>query len=152
MKHLEGNRIKAITINSGNANACVGTAGDDDAEFIADYTAKLVGCDKNEVLLGSTGVIGHRLPIGNIKTGINKAYEQLSADGASNAAIAIMTTDTFKKEISVDINLSGKTVTIYGMAKGSGMIHPDMATLIVVFLPMHRYLIRCFKSFILRCK
>lgn len=134
MKHLEGNRIKAITINSGNANACVGTAGDDDAEFIADYTAKLVGCDKNEVLLGSTGVIGHRLPIGNIKTGINKAYEQLSADGASNAAIAIMTTDTFKKEISVDINLSGKTVTIYGMAKGSGMIHPDMATLIVVFL------------------
>lgn len=134
MKHLEGNRIKAITINSGNANACVGTAGDDDAEFIADYTAKLVGCNKNEVLLGSTGVIGHRLPIGNIKTGINKAYEQLSADGASNAAIAIMTTDTFKKEISVDINLSGKTVTIYGMAKGSGMIHPDMATLIVVFL------------------
>jgi len=134
MEHVKGNRIKAITINSGNANACVGSAGDADAESIADYTSKLVGCEKSEVLLGSTGVIGHRLPMENLKKGVNKAYEQLSADGASNAARAIMTTDTIKKEISVDINLSGKTATIYGMAKGSGMIHPNMATLIVVFL------------------
>jgi len=134
MDHIKGNRIKAITINSGNANACVGSAGDADAEIMAEYTAKLVGCDKSEVLLGSTGVIGHRLPMENIKTGIDKAYGQLSADSASDAASAIMTTDTIKKEISVDINLSGKTATIYGMAKGSGMIHPNMATLIVVFL------------------
>ncbi|NLM28513.1 MAG: bifunctional glutamate N-acetyltransferase/amino-acid acetyltransferase ArgJ [Clostridiaceae bacterium] len=134
MQHVKGSRVKAITINSGNANACVGPAGDADAELIADYTAKIIGCDKNEVLLGSTGVIGFRLPIQNIKAGIDNAYEKLSADGASDAASAIMTTDTIKKEISVDINLSGKTATIYGMAKGSGMIHPDMATLIVVFL------------------
>jgi glutamate N-acetyltransferase/amino-acid N-acetyltransferase len=134
MEHVKGNRIKAIAVNSGNANACVGSAGDADAEAFADYTSKLIGCEKNAVLLGSTGVIGYRLPMQNIKTGINKAYEQLSPDGASDAASAIMTTDTFKKEISVDISLSGKTATIYGMAKGSGMIHPDMATLIVVFL------------------
>jgi len=134
MKQIKKNRIRAIVINSGNANACVGPGGDGDAELMASLAAKLVGCDKEQVLLGSTGVIGYRLPMDKIEAGLKEAYSQLNSENPHDAVSAIMTTDTFAKEISVEIQLSGKPVTIYGMAKGSGMIHPNMATMIGVLL------------------
>jgi len=126
--------MRAIAINSGNANACVGTGGDDDAELMASIAAKLIGCEKEQVLLGSTGVIGYRLPMDKIEAGLKEAYGHLSPDNQHDAVSAIMTTDTFPKEISVEIQLSGKPATIFGMAKGSGMIHPNMATMIGVLL------------------
>ena len=134
MKKYKSNKIKAIVINSGNANACVGPKGDEDAEKIAEITAKLAGCNKDQVLLGSTGVIGFPLPVEKIESGLKEACSRLSSDNSEDAVRAIMTTDTFPKEVSVDINLSGKKATLYGMAKGSGMIHPNMATMIGVFL------------------
>jgi len=134
MKQIKKNRIRAIAINSGIANACVGTGGDDDAELMASIAAKLIGCEKEQVLLGSTGVIGYRLPMDKIEAGLKEAYGHLSPDNQHDAVSAIMTTDTFPKEISVEIQLSGKPATIFGMAKGSGMIHPNMATMIGVLL------------------
>jgi len=134
MNSIKGNKIKAVVINSGNANACVGARGDSDAERIAEIAAELAGCSKNQVLLGSTGVIGFPLPVENIEHGLHEAWPQLSTDRSTDAASAIMTTDTYPKEVSFSFSLSGKNVTLYGMAKGSGMIHPNMATMIGVFL------------------
>lgn len=134
MGKIKCNHIYAIAINSGNANACVGPNGDADASCMADIVAKQIGCKKEQVLLASTGVIGYRLPMEKIDSGIKVAFTQLSKDNFHDAASAIMTTDTFEKEFSVKIKLSGKTVTVYGMAKGSGMIHPNMATMISVIL------------------
>lgn len=134
MEHIQTNPAKAIVINSGNANACVGPAGDADAARFAASTAKLFGCPGEQVLLGSTGVIGYRLPMEKIEAGIKEAFGQLSIDGAANAIEAMMTTDTFPKLVSVQVQLSGKTASIFGMAKGSGMIHPNMGTMIGVLL------------------
>ena len=134
MNHIHQNLIHAVVINSGNANACVGPEGDADAACMAALAAKLLGCEKEQVLLGSTGVIGYRLPMDKIGAGLQDAYSNLSEDGSFQAVSAIMTTDTFPKQLSLDVKLSGKTVTIYGMAKGSGMIHPNMATMIGLLL------------------
>jgi len=133
MKNIQNN-IKAIAINSGNANACIGARGDADAERFACAVAKLAGCGKEQVLIGSTGVIGFPLPIEKIESGLDEACMQLCTDNSLNAACAIMTTDTFPKEVCIEMNLSGKKATLYGMAKGSGMIHPNMATMIGVLL------------------
>lgn len=134
MDKIKNNRIFAIAINSGNANACVGPGGDFDAELMASFAAREIGCGKEQVLLASTGVIGYHLPMDKIEAGIKQACAQLSGDNFNDAASAIMTTDTFRKEASMRITLSGKPVTIYGMAKGSGMIHPNMATMIGIIL------------------
>jgi len=132
MEKIKSGKARAVVINSGCANACVGPAGDADAAHMASYAASLIGCEPCEVMLGSTGVIGFRLDMDKIKAGIDNAYSSLSEDGGSLAAQAIMTTDTFSKETSKTISIGGKTVTIGGMAKGSGMIHPNMATMISV--------------------
>ncbi|NLM74856.1 MAG: bifunctional glutamate N-acetyltransferase/amino-acid acetyltransferase ArgJ [Clostridiaceae bacterium] len=129
---IKNGTAKAVVINSGCANACVGIRGDKDAEEMAKFAAMLAGCEPEKVMLGSTGVIGYPLDMEKIKTGIKKAFDQLSADGAADCAQAIMTTDTFPKQASKTFELGGKTVTIGGMAKGSGMIHPNMATMISV--------------------
>ncbi|MDD4296093.1 MAG: bifunctional glutamate N-acetyltransferase/amino-acid acetyltransferase ArgJ [Ruminiclostridium sp.] len=134
MEKIKSNKICAIAINSGNANACVGADGDTDASCMAEIAAGFIGCEKENVLLASTGVIGYRLPMGKIEYGIKAAYSKLSENSFPDAVSAIMTTDTFGKEASVNISLSGKPVTIYGMAKGSGMIHPNMATMIGIIL------------------
>jgi len=134
MEKIKSNKICAIAINSGNANACVGTDGDADASYMAEIVAEQVGCKNEQVLLASTGVIGYRLPMDRIKSGIISASSMLSKNTFSDAVSAIMTTDTFEKEASIKITLSGKPVTIYGMAKGSGMIHPNMATMIGITL------------------
>lgn len=134
LEHIKNNPARAIVINSGNANACVGPEGDADAARFAAMAANLLGCQSEQVLLGSTGVIGYRLPMDKIESGLREAFSQLSVSGAANAAEAIMTTDTFPKQVSVQVELSGKTATIFGMAKGSGMIHPNMGTMIGVLL------------------
>jgi glutamate N-acetyltransferase/amino-acid N-acetyltransferase len=118
---------RAVVINSGCANACVGPDGDRDAREMAEKVASLIGCDPTQVFLGSTGVIGYRLDMDKITDGIHKAYAALSPEGGRSAAQAIMTTDTFCKEAAETLVLDGHTITIGGMAKGSGMIHPNMA-------------------------
>jgi glutamate N-acetyltransferase / amino-acid N-acetyltransferase len=125
--------VRAIVVNSGNANACTGKAGLIDAESMAAITAGVLGAeDKTEVLVCSTGVIGVPLPMKIIENGIISAGAELASTrkSAINAAEAILTTDTFKKEIAVEITIDGKPVVLAGIAKGSGMIHPNMATLL----------------------
>lgn len=129
---IQSGRARAVVINSGCANACVGPQGDRDAADMASHAARLIGCKPEEVMLGSTGVIGFPLDMEKIKNGINEAFSNLSDHGGSAASNAIMTTDTFPKEASKAFDLNGKTITIGGMAKGSGMIHPNMATMISV--------------------
>ncbi|MCX7772855.1 MAG: bifunctional glutamate N-acetyltransferase/amino-acid acetyltransferase ArgJ [Clostridia bacterium] len=123
---------RAVVINSGCANACVGPQGDEDAALMAQLAAQNIGCKPEEVMLGSTGVIGFRLDMKKIEAGLAEAFRNLSDNGGNLAAQAIMTTDTYSKEASTTFVLDGKTVTIGGMAKGSGMIHPNMATMISV--------------------
>jgi len=132
MEHLKSGYATAIVINSGNANACVGKQGYEDAKEIARITAELLECDTENVLIGSTGVIGVPLQMDLIRPAIEKLVENMSPDGGHDAAEAIMTTDLVPKEIAVEIEIQGKKVVIGGMAKGSGMIHPNMATMIGV--------------------
>lgn len=129
-KHVAGGLIKAVIINSGNANACTGLQGDIDAYLTAEHVAKKLGIKPAEVAVASTGVIGQRLDMEVMKKGIEEAVSTLSKEGAANAAEAIMTTDTYKKEITLECELDGTTYHISGIAKGSGMIHPNMATML----------------------
>lgn len=126
------NKIKGIVVNSGNANACTGEQGIKDVEKTAEVFAKYAKCDKNEVLVCSTGVIGVNLPMETLVSGIEELYPTLSGsyENGKNAAEAIMTTDTFAKTVCVETQIDGKTVTVGGMAKGSGMINPNMATML----------------------
>jgi len=123
---------RAIIVNSGNANACTGEIGDKHTELIASELASCLRVDKNQVLVASTGVIGVPLPIDIIITGINNTYKKLGTTSldANLAAEAIMTTDTCSKQISVEFTINGKKIRIGGIAKGSGMIHPNMATML----------------------
>lgn len=132
MEKIKKGTAKAVVINSGCANACLGSRGDTDAALMAEFTASLLGCSPEEVMLGSTGVIGFPLEMEKVKKGLKEAYSILSAEGGAQAARAIMTTDTYPKEASKTFLIGNKTVTIGGMAKGSGMIHPNMATMISV--------------------
>jgi glutamate N-acetyltransferase/amino-acid N-acetyltransferase len=128
-EHLQksGGLVRAIVVNSGCANACTGDLGMADARAMAEETAKLVGCPVEQVLVASTGVIGVNLPMDRLRSGIPQAFGALSAAQGPQAAQAIMTTDPFPKESCTTIMIGGKTVTIGGMAKGSGMIGPDMS-------------------------
>ncbi len=127
METLKGETHKAIVVNSGNANACTAEQGLKDAGESAAYAADLLGLTQKEVFVASTGVIGVPLDMSKIKHGISMLVPCLSSDGHS-AAEAIMTTDTFPKEAAASVEINGKTVTVGGMSKGSGMIHPNMAT------------------------
>ena len=130
MEHIKSGYARAIVINSGNANACVGEDGATDAMEMAELTAKLLNCETTEVLVGSTGVIGSRLNMPSVRAGIRKTASLLSIEGGHDAEEAIMTTDKIPKEIAVEVEIQGEMVKIGGMAKGSGMIHPNMATMI----------------------
>jgi len=132
MEHIKNGIARAIVINSGNANACVGETGYKDAMEMTSLAAELLHCEPGDILVNSTGVIGTKLNMPLIRSGIRSAVNALSKDGGSDAEEAIMTTDLLKKEIAVEIELQGETVRIGGMAKGSGMIHPNMATMIGV--------------------
>ena len=128
--HLQRNRVQALTINSGNANACTGAQGFKDALLIAKLSADRLDLDPDQVLVSSTGVIGRFLPMDAIRPGIAHACETLSQDAGEAAARAIMTTDTVPKTAHVELDVAGKTVRVGGMSKGSGMIHPNMATML----------------------
>ncbi|MCL4315727.1 MAG: bifunctional glutamate N-acetyltransferase/amino-acid acetyltransferase ArgJ [Gammaproteobacteria bacterium] len=119
-----------LLVNTGNANAGTGAQGLRDAETCCVELAKLVGCAAHEVLPFSTGVIGEPLPVEKILAGLPEAYAKLSATGWEDAAYGIMTTDTAPKGVSRQLTLHGHAVTITGIAKGSGMIRPDMATML----------------------
>ena len=131
MKTVE-NKIRGIVVNSGNANACTGKQGLRDTEDTAAKLADLIGCKAENVLVCSTGVIGVTLPMDTILKGVDSTYSLLgsSIESGNTAAEAIMTTDTYPKMAAVEIEIGGKTVTIGGMAKGSGMINPNMATML----------------------
>lgn len=124
--------VHAVVVNAGYANACTGQEGWDYCRQEAEKTAQLLQIPEDSVLVASTGEIGKQLPIDRICAGIEILHQTLKEDltGGHEAACAIMTTDTVEKEIAVELELSGKTVTIGGMAKGSGMIHPNMCTML----------------------
>ncbi|MCH9698919.1 MAG: bifunctional glutamate N-acetyltransferase/amino-acid acetyltransferase ArgJ [Gammaproteobacteria bacterium] len=119
-----------LVINAGNANAGTGQQGLNNTEHICEYVAKQTGCESQQILPFSTGVIGQQLPLDLIRTAIPVAIDHLSPDGWLAAAQAIMTTDTRVKIASCNFQIAGQTCQITGIAKGSGMIHPDMATML----------------------
>ncbi len=132
MEHIKNGYAQAIVINSGNANACVGEQGYKDAKDMAALTAQLLNCTPEDILVGSTGVIGVPLSMPSVRSGIRSSVAALSPEGGHDAEEAIMTTDLVAKEVSVSFEIQDVEVTIGGMAKGSGMIHPNMATMIGV--------------------
>lgn len=127
---VKGGKVKAILINSGNANACTGERGYKDALKSQKHCAKQLGVEQDAVIISSTGVIGEYMPMHILKTGIDSIAEQLSDDGGMKAARAILTTDLVEKTVAVNVKLSTGNVVIGGMAKGSGMIMPNMATML----------------------
>ena len=129
-QHIENGVAQAMICNSGNANTC-NANGIEIAEQMSALTAEKLGIAASDIIVASTGVIGQPLDITPIAAGIPVLADGLSADGNVAAAEAIMTTDTVKKEIAVEFELGGKTCHLGGIAKGSGMIHPDMATMLV---------------------
>jgi glutamate N-acetyltransferase / amino-acid N-acetyltransferase len=129
---LSRGRMRAVVINSGCANACTGERGRHDAVLSAQCLASQLNIEPSHVLVASTGVIGSFLPMPALLKGISSAVSALNSQGGRAAARAIMTTDTREKSIAVEGRIGGKTVRISGMAKGSGMIHPQMATMLAV--------------------
>ena len=129
--HLANGRARAVVANSGNANACAPLGGEN-AERMCAAAAKAIGCGAEDVLVCSTGVIGQTLRVNVIEEGMEELASLLEQSGAGSdaAAHAIMTTDTVKKEAAVETTVGGKTVRIGGIAKGSGMIHPNMGTML----------------------
>ncbi len=123
-------KARAIVVNSGNANACTGEQGMTDCRDMAKVTGKLLGVDAATVAVASTGVIGVPLPMAKVAAGVTAAAADLVAGNGHLAATAIMTTDTVAKEVAVEFFLQGTPVRLGGMAKGSGMIHPNMATML----------------------
>ncbi len=127
-RHLEQGRLRAIVVNSGNANACTGEQGEQHAVMMARAAAQRIGCDLYEVAVASTGVIGVPLPVERIMKAVKGIG--LRPGEWSDVAKAIMTTDTKPKLIGVELPLSSGTVHLRGVAKGAGMIHPNMATML----------------------
>lgn len=129
-EHLRNGRAQAIIINSGNANACTGKKGLDDARLMTKQTACSLKIKEKDVLVASTGIIGVPLNLDKISPGIKKLAGGLKDEGGFSAAEAIMTTDTFPKEIAVKFRIKGKEVFMGGMAKGAGMVSPHLATML----------------------
>src|SRR5262249_24410991 len=127
-RHAADGHARAIVTNSGNANACTGPQGERDAQSMAEQAADALGLRPGDVLVASTGVIGVPLPMEKVALGIADAAARLSADGGGDAAKAILTTDNGVKLAHGSLWLQGREVRIGAMAKGAGMIRPDMAT------------------------
>ena len=128
--HIADGKAQAVICNSGNANTC-NADGIEIAEGMAALTADALGISPSDVVVASTGVIGQPLSLEPIKEGMGELVSKLSEDGGLEAALGIMTTDTIPKEVAAEFELGGKTCRIGGIAKGSGMIHPNMATMLV---------------------
>ena len=120
----------AVVSNSGCANACTGAVGDADAKKTQEVAAAALGCDPLDVIVGSTGVIGVPLPMNKVEAGVKQAVSELDPEGSEKAANAIITTDTHTKSCSTTVNIGGKDVRFGAIAKGSGMIRPNMATML----------------------
>ncbi len=133
-ERLRGGVARAIIINSGNANACNGPQGLCDADRMTELTGLLLGVPKKQVFVCSTGRIGIAMPMAIIEEGIGKVAAALAPRGGKNAATAIMTTDTKIKHATVALQIDGQPVTLTGMAKGAGMIEPNMATMLAFLL------------------
>lgn len=129
-ENISNGVAQAIVVNSGIANAGMGAEGMRLAREMSDCAAEALDIAKDDVIVASTGVIGMPLPMDRVKAGVQKAAKALFPDGGHDAAKAIMTTDTVCKEMAVQLRIDGKLVTIGAMAKGSGMIHPNMATML----------------------
>ncbi|MGI6036906.1 MAG: bifunctional glutamate N-acetyltransferase/amino-acid acetyltransferase ArgJ [Limnochordia bacterium] len=129
-EHCGQGPIQGIVVNSGNANACTGEQGLADAREMAVLTAQALGLKPQQILVASTGVIGVPLPMDKIRRGIPQAVAALSPEGSATAVRGIMTTDTHVKECALVVEIGGRKVTIGGIAKGAGMIHPNMATML----------------------
>lgn len=129
-KNIENGYARAVICNSGNANTC-NANGIEVAEKMCQMTASALKTDSTDVVVASTGVIGQPLSLEPFEKGIPELVNALSGNGGSDAAEAIMTTDTLKKEVAVEFEIDGKICRMGGIAKGSGMIHPDMATMLV---------------------
>jgi glutamate N-acetyltransferase / amino-acid N-acetyltransferase len=132
MRHLRNGKMRGVVINSGCANACTGVGGIADAKAMVEHVAKKTETKPGDWLVCSTGRIGNRLPMPAVRKGIEKAAAKLSSKNGEEAAKAIMTTDTRRKEFAMRFKVDGRKVTIGGMAKGAGMIHPNMATMLCV--------------------
>ena len=128
-KNIENGFAKAVICNSGNANTC-NADGVEKAQAMCQLTAQALGIDPQDVVVASTGVIGQTLPLEPIEAGIPVLVKVLSPKGSTGAATAIMTTDTIAKEAAAEVEIGGKTVHMGGISKGSGMIHPNMATML----------------------
>jgi len=129
-ERVRGGKLQAILVCSGNANACTGKVGLENAYALTRMVAQRLGIPEDVVAATCTGVIGVQLPMDIIETGIQQIVEVLSEDGGNDAAEAIMTTDTVTKQVAFEVEIGGCTVRLGGMAKGSGMIHPNMATML----------------------
>lgn len=129
-EHLSNKRAQAIIINSGNANTCNGDDGLIKAKKMTSLQANKLNLKAEDVLVASTGVIGVPLNIDAIKDGIPMLTEKLSKEGSNDASLAIMTTDTFQKQLAVEFYIGDKKITMGSMAKGSGMIEPNMGTML----------------------
>jgi glutamate N-acetyltransferase/amino-acid N-acetyltransferase len=130
MEHVKSGQARAIVANSGNANACTGHIGALHAKAMATAVARRLGAPTEQVLVCSTGRIGILLPIVKVEAGIKKILKLVRRDGGHDAATAIMTSDTFAKEYAVSFKAGGKVFHVGGIAKGAGMIHPNMATML----------------------
>jgi glutamate N-acetyltransferase/amino-acid N-acetyltransferase len=128
--NIKDGLAQAIIVNSGNANACTGERGYQDTQEMVSFTAKKLDLEKEQVLVASTGIIGEFLAMDKIKTGIDKAVADLNQSGGQEAAEAIMTTDTYSKELAIEFEVGDELVKLGGIAKGSGMIEPNMATML----------------------
>jgi glutamate N-acetyltransferase/amino-acid N-acetyltransferase len=122
--------LHGVVVNSGNANACTGPQGYHDAVAMAEQAAEGLGVPPRSMLVCSTGVIGHAMPMEMVSAGITKAVAALTPDGGDGAAKAILTTDTRPKSIAIEFELAGRPVRVGGMAKGAGMIAPHLATML----------------------
>ena len=129
-KTLKNGKAQVIVVNSGNANACTGISGEKANAEIAAHAAKILNLSLEDVLIASTGVIGVELPVAKVIAGLDQLVYNLSPEGASDVAEAMMTTDLYDKQMAVEIEIGGKTVRLGAIAKGSGMIHPNMATML----------------------
>ena len=133
-QRLRSGRKRGVIVNSGIANVAMGARGARAAEAMTEMAARAIGCSPEEMLVASTGVIGEALPLAKIRAGIPKAREALAPKGLGDAARAIMTTDTFPKLAIRRVRVGGRPVTVAGIAKGSGMIEPRMATMLAFLL------------------
>lgn len=129
-EHLATGMLRAVAANAGNANACTGEPGMRDARSMAASAAHALGCTPQEIAVCSTGVIGVPLPLDLVARGIAEAADALDSTHGEDAAEAIMTTDTFVKQLAISVTVESRTFTVGGMAKGSGMIQPNMATML----------------------